>query len=317
MSEPDPTPPAVAVDPFPAPRAAGSIYLPPLINPQRKIGGRIFDFDREVAVMAIVNRTPDSFYDQGRTFALDKAINASMQAIAEGADWIDIGGAPFAPGDAIPVAEELDRVLPVVRAIAAESSVVISVDTFHAEIARRCIEAGASVINDTTGLSDPEMAAVVADSDATLIITHSLAEPRKPHPRPQYDDIAKEIADYLRLKVAAAEAAGIRLDRIVIDPGHDLNKNTVQTLELTRRLAEITEIGLPTLAAVSNKDFIGETLRQEKADRLEGSLAAAVISIMQGARIIRMHNIAASVSAARMTEAVLGFRAPAYTRHNT
>lgn len=293
-----------------------SLYLPPLINPKRQIGSRLFDFDREVAVMAIVNRTPDSFYDQGRTFALDKAVEAALRAVDEGADWVDIGGAPFAPGPPIPVAEELDRVLPVVEAIAARSSVVISVDTFHAEVARRCIEAGAGVVNDTTGLRDPAMAEVVAASEATLVVTHSLAEPRQPHPHPQYDDVAGEIADYLRARVAAAVEAGIPLDRIVIDPGHDLNKNTLHSLEITRRLSEITSIGLPTLAAVSNKDFIGETLNQEKADRLEGSLAAAVICILQGARIIRMHNVAASVSAARMTEAVLGMRAPAYTRHN-
>jgi len=292
------------------------MYLPPLRIPVRTIGARTFDFSRRVAVMAVVNRTPDSFFDQGRTFALDKAVQASFRAVELGADWVDIGGAPFAPGDPIPVEAEADRVVPVVAELRAVSDVVISVDTFHAEVARRAIAAGATVVNDTTGLSDPELVSVVADSDATLVITHSLAAPRTFYPRPHYDDIAAEIAAFLLGRVELALAAGIPEERIIVDPGHDLNKNTLQSLELTRRLREIADLGFPTLAAVSNKDFIGETLDAPRAERLEGSLAAAVVSIVNGARIIRMHDVAASVAATRMTEAILGLREPAYLKHN-
>ncbi|MFF1573221.1 dihydropteroate synthase [Leifsonia sp. NPDC058292] len=291
-------------------------YLPPLRIPVRTIGTRTFDFSRRVAVMAVINRTPDSFYDRGRTFALDRAVAAAYEAVALGADWVDIGGAPFAPGEPIPVEEEASRVVPVIAELRSGSDVVISVDTFHSAVARLAIDAGATVVNDTTGLSDPGLLEVVADSQATLVITHSLAAPRTPYPRPQYDDVAAEVAAFLSERVERAVAAGIPEERIVIDPGHDLNKNTLHSLELTRRLSVIADLGLPTLAAVSNKDFIGETLDADRADRLEGSIAAAVVSIVNGARIIRMHNVAASVAATRMTEAILGLREPAYLRHN-
>lgn len=266
--------------------------------------------------MAVVNRTPDSFYDQGRTYAFDRAVDACFEAVALGADWVDIGGAPFAPGEPVPVDEEIERVVPVVAALRAGSDVVISVDTFHAAVAREAIAAGATVINDTTGLRDPDLTRVVADSEATLVITHSLAEPRRPFPKPQYGDVVAEVSAFLLDRVERAQAAGVAEERIIVDPGHDLNKNTLHSLELTRRLSEIADLGYPTLAAVSNKDFIGETLDAPRADRLEGSLAAAVISIVNGARIVRMHDVRASVAAVRMTEAVLGFRAPAYLKHN-
>lgn len=301
-----------------APAAIGARepYLPPLRIPVRHIGAMTFDFDRQVAVMAVVNRTPDSFYDKGRTFALDAAVAASFEAVAAGADWVDIGGAPFAPGAPIAVDEEAERVVPVIAELRAGSDVVISVDTFHAQVARDAIRAGATVVNDTTGLSDPALLDVVADSEATLVITHSLATPRTPYPRPHYDDIAADVARFLVDRVDRAIAAGVPEERIVVDPGHDLNKNTLQSLELTRRLSEIADLGHPTLAAVSNKDFIGETLQADRAARLEGSIAAAVVSIMNGARIIRMHNVAASVAAARMTEAILGLWTPRGLRHN-
>ncbi|MDN4597562.1 dihydropteroate synthase [Leifsonia virtsii] len=291
-------------------------YLPPLRVPVRTIGARTFDFSRRVAVMAVVNRTPDSFFDQGRTYAFDRAVDACFEAVALGADWVDIGGAPFAPGEPVPVEEEVERVVPVVEALRAGSDVVISVDTFHSTVARHAIAAGATVINDTTGLSDPELAPVVADSDATLVITHSLAEPRRPYPRPHYDDVVADVSRFLLERVDRAMAAGVPEERIILDPGHDLNKNTLHSLELTRRLSEIADLGFPTLAAVSNKDFVGETLDAPRSERLEGSLAAAVISVMNGARIVRMHDVRASVAAMRMTEAVLGLRAPAYLKHN-
>lgn len=291
-------------------------YLPPLRIPVRTIGARTFDFSRRVAVMAVVNRTPDSFFDQGRTYAFDRAVDACFEAVALGADWVDIGGAPFAPGDPVPVEEEVERVVPVVAALRAGSDVVISVDTFHSTVARHAIAAGATVVNDTTGLSDPELAPVVADSDATLVITHSLAEPRRPYPRPHYDDVVADVSRFLLERVDRALAAGVPEERIILDPGHDLNKNTLHSLELTRRLSEIADLGFPTLAAVSNKDFIGETLDAPRSERLEGSLAAAVISVMNGARIVRMHDVRASVAAVRMTEAVLGLREPAYLKHN-
>jgi dihydropteroate synthase len=282
----------------------------------RRIGARDFDFDREVAVMAVINRTPDSFYDKGSTFALDKAVSAALAAAHDGADWVDIGGVPFGRGPAVSVEEELERVVPVVAAIAAESDVVISVDTFNAQVAKASIAAGAGVINDTSGLWDPQMTSVVADSNATLVLTHSLQPPRSEPARPEYNDVVDDVVAFLRDRVSRAEREGIPRERLIIDPGHDLNKNTFHSLEITRRLREIVAIGLPTLAAVSNKDFIGETLDREQGQRMEGSLAAAVFCILEGARIVRMHNVRAAVDAVHMTEAMLGWRQPAWTLHN-
>ncbi|TFD61449.1 dihydropteroate synthase [Cryobacterium suzukii] len=292
-----------------------ALTLPRMDAPRRLIGGRTFNFDREVAVMAIVNRTPDSFYDQGATFALDASVVAAHRAIADGADWIDIGGAKFAPGPAVPIEQEIDRVVPVIEALRG-SSVVISVDTFHPAVAAASIAAGAHVINDTTGVHDPAMADIVADSDATLVITHSLAVPRRPYPAPHYDDVVADVSEFLLARVDRAVGRGVPRERIIIDPGHDLNKTTRHSLELTRRLGEITGLGLPTLVAVSNKDFVGESLDRPRGERVEGSLAAMTVCILQGARIVRMHNVRAAVDAVRMTEAILGFREPAYERHN-
>jgi dihydropteroate synthase len=281
-----------------------------------RIGARTFDFSREVAVMAIVNRTPDSFFDRGSTFELDRAIAAALAAVRDGADIVDVGGVPFGRGPAVSVDEELDRVVPLIEALHAASDVVISVDTYRAEVARLCIEAGASIVNDASGLYDRGMAAVVADSAATLVLAHSLAPPRSEPPRPRYDDVTADVVAFLRDRIARAVAAGVPLGRLIVDPGYDLNKNTCHSLELTRRLDEIVAIGLPTLVAVSNKDFIGETLDRPRHDRLNGSLAVAVICVIKGARIVRVHDVAATVAAMRMTEAVLGFREPAYLRHN-
>lgn len=298
-----------------APRVAG-FHLPALINPRRTLGGRTFDFSRQVAVMAIVNRTPDSFYDKGRTFGLKDAVAAAYAAIRDGADWVDIGGAPFGPGPEVTVEQEIDRVIPVVEALRDESGTVISVDTFRTEVARRSIDAGAHVINDTSGLRDLAMARIVAESAASLVITHSISAPRTAIARPSYADVVTEVADFLRDRVECAVACGLPVERIILDPGYDLNKNTRHSLELIRRLGEIAAIGLPLLVAVSNKDFIGETLDRQQGQRLEGSLAAAVACILQGARIVRVHDVAASVAAVRLTEAILGFRQPAYVRHN-
>jgi dihydropteroate synthase len=276
------------------------------------------DFSRQVAVMAIINRTPDSFHDSGRTYALDKAVAAVRAAVADGAGWVDVGGVPFgADGPEVGAEEEADRVIPVVRAARASSDVVISVDTYRTEVAREAIAAGADLINDTSGLHDPALADLVASTGATLVITHSLASPpRTTVLRPAYTDVVAEVSAFLDNRAKVAMGHGVPADRIVVDPGHDLNKNTYHSLEITRRLGEITALGYPTLVAVSNKDFIGETLDVPKDRRLEGTLAALVACVIQGARVVRVHDVRAAVAAVRMTEAILGRRPPAYARHN-
>jgi len=229
---------------------------------------------------------------------------------------VDVGGVPFAPGPAVTIEQELERVLPVIEGLRDRVGTVISVDTFEPEVAYRSIAAGAHVINDASGLRNVALAHVVADSTASLIITHCKAGPRVEQRLPRYRDVVAEVAAFLTRKIDLAVSCGVPLDRIIIDPGYDLNKNTRHSLELIRRLDEITAIGLPLMAAVSNKDFIGETIDRQQDCRLEGSLAAAVACILQGARIVRVHDVPASVAAVRMTEAILGFRPPAFVRHN-
>lgn len=270
------------------------------------------DLTRRVLVMAIVNRTEDSFFDQGRTFALDAAVEAGCAAADAGADLVDVGGVKFAPGEPLPVAAEIERVVPVLERLRAERpELMLSVDTFHAAVAEAAVAAGADLINDTTGLSDPDLAGVVARSGASVVLTHSLASPRRPHPRPEYVDVAAEVQDFLAERVERALGAGVPRERIVVDPGPDLNKSTVQTLALLRDWEAATPPGFPVLAALSRKDVIGESLGLAKEERLEGSLAAAAWAVERGARVLRVHDVAATVRMARMLEVLRGWREPA------
>ncbi|HEX4813791.1 MAG TPA: dihydropteroate synthase [Nonomuraea sp.] len=296
---------------------SGEQLFPEMISPVRRIGQREFDFQRQVAVMAIVNRTPNSFHDQGRTYALDSAVAAAKQAVADGADWVDIGGFAFSAAQAgISPEEEIERVAPVIAEVRAATDAVISVDTHRPEVARAAIEAGADVINDTNGLREPGIAEVAAAAGVSVVITHSLGGPGRRVFRPSYSDVVAEVAGYLRERVESALKAGIAADKIIIDPGHDLNKNTFHSLELTRRLEEITAIGYPTLVALSNKDFVGETLDRPQGGRKDGTIAVNVVSILKGARILRVHDVPAAVDSVRMTEAVLGWRGPLAPSHN-
>jgi dihydropteroate synthase len=278
---------------------------------RRTFGRRTFDFSREVAVMAIINRTPDSFYDRGVHFALDAALAAADRALAEGADWLDIGGVKGGPGPEVDEAEELRRVLPVVEALRRRTDAVISVDTFQANVARRMLAAGVDVINDPSGLHDPEVATATAEAGGVLVVMHTGGPPRtRPH-RTAYRDVVTDVREFLDARTAVALQRGMPAERIVVDPGHDFHKNTYHSLELTRRLQELTTLGYPVLVALSNKDFIGETLNAPLELRLEGSLAAAVVSVMNGASIVRVHEVAPTVRALRMTEAIIGRRPPA------
>ncbi|HKE99401.1 MAG TPA: dihydropteroate synthase [Actinomycetes bacterium] len=281
---------------------------------QRTIGRRSFDFSRQVAVMAVVNRTPDSFYDRGRTFALDAAVRAAEAALDEGADWIDLGGVKAGPGEHVDPAAELRRVLPLLEAVRPETDAVVSVDTFRPQVAHAALAAGADVVNDPTALSEPELADEVAAAGAWLVVTHTAGPPRtRPH-RPAYRDVAADVARVLLDRAGEARRRGVRDDHLIVDPGHDLHKNTHQSLEITRRLGELATLGYPLLVALSNKDFIGETLDLPVDQRLEGSLAALVASVLAGANIVRVHDVRASVRAVRMTEAILGWRQPARPR---
>ncbi|GAA4351565.1 dihydropteroate synthase [Angustibacter luteus] len=286
-------------------------------GPVRTIGARTFDFSRQVAIMAIVNRTRDSFYDNGSTFDFGPALRRVEEAVEQGADWVDIGGVPFSPiAGPVSEQEEVERVVPLVEATRGVTDAVISVDTFRAAVAREALRAGADAINDTSGLHDPTMARLAQEQGGTLIVCHSKAAPLTKLPSPQYEDVVTEVRGVLADRVQLALAQGLAPERIVVDPGHDLNKNTFHSLEITRRLGELATLGYPLLAAVSNKDFIQETLDLPKERLLAGTTATHVFCILQGARILRVHDVAGAVHAARMTESILGWRPPARTGHN-
>lgn len=286
--------------------------------PVRRIGRRTFDFNRRVAVMAVVNRTRDSFFDAGRTFALQAAVEACLRAAEQGADVVDVGGVPFSP-DAEPVgaAEEADRVLPLVEEVVRHSDVVVSVDTTRASVARATVAAGAGIVNDTSSLRDPEMLDVALATGAQLVLTHSLAAPgRHLDAPPRYADVVAEVRDHLADRLAAARRRGLREDQLLLDPGPDLNKNTLHTLALVAGFDAFTALGLPTLVAVSNKDFVGEVLDRPKDERLAGTLAATTACVLAGGRVVRAHDVLATIDAVRLCEAVMGLRAPVRLEHN-
>jgi dihydropteroate synthase len=264
--------------------------------------------------MAILNRTPDSFYDRGVNFGFDAALAAAERALAEGADWLDVGGVKAGPGPEVTETEELERVVPLVEALRGRTDAVISVDTFRPGVARRALAAGADVVNDPSGLHDPLVAEAAAEAGAGLVVMHTGGPPRtRPH-RPAYADVVAEVRAFLLDRANLARRHGVAAERLIVDPGHDFHKNTFHSLELTRRLGELTDLGYPVLVAFSNKDFVGETLDVSLDQRLEGSLAAAAFAVAAGAAIIRVHEVEASVRVVRMTEAILGRRPPAATR---
>jgi dihydropteroate synthase len=268
-----------------------------------------------LVVMAIVNRTPDSFYDRGATFELAAAVERVDRVVAEGADMVDVGGVKAAPGEEVSPVEEVRRTVDLVAAIrAAHPSLPISIDTWRASVAREALAAGADVVNDAWGGVDPALAAVAAEAGAGIVCTHAGGLPPRTRPhRVQYDDV---VADIVRRTTALAEAAveaGVDRDRVLIDPGHDFGKNTRHSLEATRRLGELVDTGWPVLVALSNKDFVGETLDVPLDERLTGTLAATAVSAWLGARVFRAHDVAATRQTLDMVASIRGDRPPART----
>ncbi|KSZ58923.1 dihydropteroate synthase [Rhodococcus pyridinivorans KG-16] len=276
--------------------------------------GRPVATDRAL-VMAIVNRTPDSFYDRGATFEDDAALAAVDRAVAEGADLVDIGGVKAGPGEIVDSDEEIRRVVPFVAAIRERyPDVLISVDTWRSEVARRAVGEGADLINDTWAGADPELVAVAAELGAGIVCSHTGgAVPRtRPH-RVRYTDIVGEVVAEVVTAADAAARAGVASDSILIDPTHDFGKNTHHGLALLRHVDVLVKTGWPVLMALSNKDFVGETLGVELADRLEGTLAATALAAAAGARMFRVHEVAATRRVVDMVAAIAGTRPPART----
>ncbi len=258
-----------------------------------------------VAVMGVLNVTPDSFSDGGRYVEPDSAVSHGRAMIAAGAAIVDVGAESTRPGSAaVPPAEQLRRLLPVVQTLAAEGA-ALSVDTASAEVARESLAAGAAFVNDVTALGDPAMATVVAESGAGLALMHMQGTPATMQADPHYAEVTKDVRVYLEERVAFATRMGIAAERLAIDPGIGFGKTIAHNLELLARLDELAPLGLPVLVGVSRKGFLGRlTGGAPPDDRLEAGLAAAAIAVFRGAAMIRTHDVAATVRAVRVAEAI-------------
>lgn len=278
--------------------------------------GRHTFADDVMLVMAIVNRTPDSFYDKGATFAEDKAMERVDLVVEQGAEIVDIGGVKAAPGGDVDVAEEIDRVAGLVaRVREAHPQLVISVDTWRAEVGEAVCAAGADVLNDAWGGADPALVDVAARHDTAIICTHTGGvEPRTRPFRTGFErDVVADVLEGVLGYAERAVAAGVARESVVIDPAHDFGKNTHHTLEVTRRLDELVDTGWPVLVSLSNKDFVGETLDRPVDQRLIGTLATTAVSAWLGARIYRVHEVAETRQVLDMVATLRGERAPART----
>ncbi len=256
-------------------------------------------------VVGILNTTPDSFSDGGRYVTVDAAVARAAQLVSEGADVIDIGGEKAGPGAVVTVREELRRVIPVVAAVRSEVSVPLSVDTFKPAVARAAVEAGVDIINSIGGFDDPELRRVARDTGAAIVIMHIKGRPRVANPDPVYRDVTAEVRDFLEERVATCIREGIPAKRIVVDPGPDFGKTTDQSLTLMRELRKLTQLPYPVMLAVSRKRFVGEVLGTGVDERLEGSLALVAWGVLQGVKLLRVHDVQASKRVAMMTEAVM------------
>lgn len=273
--------------------------------------GELLDIARRgdrTLVLGILNITPDSFSDGGRFFSPDSAIRHAEEMVADGADILDLGGESTRPGsDPLPAEEELRRVMPVIEALADRIHVPLSVDTYKSEVARRCILAGAAMVNDISALAfDPAMASTLAELGTPVCLMHIRGTPRTMQDNAVYHDVVTEVRDELKERVDAALRAGIRKENIIIDPGFGFAKNSSHNLELLRRLRELTVMGYPVLSGTSRKSMIGSVLGGLSVeDRIEGTAATVAISIANGAAIVRVHDVKEMTRVARMSDAIV------------
>jgi dihydropteroate synthase len=279
---------------------------------------RSFDLEARTLVMGVVNVTPDSFSDGGRYLDPDAAVAHARSLIAAGASLIDLGAESTRPGaDAVPPAEQLARLLPVITRLASETEACLSVDTASAEVAERALAAGAHVVNDVTALADPAMARVVAAAEAGLVLMHMRGTPRTMQQDPRYDDAAREVAAWLGARLGHARREGIHPERIALDPGIGFGKSARHNFELIARLSEIAALGRPVVIGVSRKSFLGSALGLPVDQRLEGGLAATAVAVFLGARIVRTHDVAATGRAVRIAEALRAARRESVESHES
>ena len=273
-----------------------------------EIRGRRFALGPRTWLMGVVNVTPDSFSDGGAYFDASKAVDRGLELISEGADIVDVGGESTRPGSSpVPEAEEIRRVVPVIGALRRKTQTLISIDTTKAAVARAALDAGADIVNDTSAFRfDPAMPGTVARSGAGVVLMHMQGTPLTMQQSPRYDDLIGEIGDFLAERIRVAEAAGIPRERIVVDPGIGFGKSFDHNLEILRRQELFHRLGRPLLLGFSRKAFLGRILGLPPDERLEGTIAAAVLSVERGAHILRVHDVGPVARAVRSAEAILG-----------
>lgn len=286
--------------------------MPVTINPTKKkheltCGRFLLCLSERTHIMGILNRTPDSFLDGGKFIDEGAALQHIRKMVNAGADIIDIGGESTRPGSRnVSASEEMRRTIPIIEKVSKDLEVPISIDTSKHEVALRAIRAGATIVNDITGLkSDAKMAEVIADSGVAVSVMHIKGAPRDMQDNPTYDDLILEIIDSLRESIEIAVGAGISPDKIIVDPGIGFGKTVRHNLTIINRLGELKALGKPILIGTSRKSFIGKMLEREPRDRLMGTAATSALAIANGANIIRVHDIEEMADVARMTDAVV------------
>ncbi|MEA9732057.1 dihydropteroate synthase [Xanthomonas campestris] len=280
-------------------------------TPQLNCAGRLLRLDGP-QVMGIVNVTPDSFSDGGQHTTVDAAVAHGLRLVAEGAAVLDVGGESTRPGaSAVSLEEELQRVIPVIQALSAQTAVPISVDTYKPEVMRAAVAAGAGMINDIHALRSPGALEAAAELAVPVVLMHALSAPHAMQAEPHYDDVVAEVHRFLAERIFAAEMTGIDKRRLILDPGFGFDKSTAHNLTVLAQLQRLQEFGLPVLAGFSRKRTIGElTGRQVAADRVHGSVAAHLIAAQQGAQLLRVHDVAATVDALKVWRAVAAIPTP-------
>lgn len=259
-------------------------------------------------IMGVLNVTPDSFFDKGRFFDRERAFTHALDMAREGADIIDVGGESTRPGaNDVSVNEELDRVIPVIEAIFKEACVTVSIDTRKAKVADAALKAGATIVNDVSGLKfDSKIAGIVAKYSAHVILMHMKGTPRDMQLNPSYIDVVKEIQESLKESINIARNAGIKEEKIIIDPGIGFGKTVEHNIEILKRLDEFKDLGYPICIGTSRKSFLGKILGSEDPeDRLAPTIATSVIAIMKGACLLRVHDVKEAVQAARITDSIV------------
>jgi dihydropteroate synthase len=270
------------------------------------LGAHRYDITTRALVMGILNRTTDSFFDRGTYWDFDAFLAKADQLIAEGADFLDVGGVKAGPGPEVTETEELERVVPAVEALHGRFDVPISVDTWRASVAKAAFEAGAVVGNDISGFADPEYLTVCADAQATAVATHIRLKPRVPDPEPEYPEgVVAAVKAFLLDRARRAEAAGLPAERIVLDAGLELGKTWQQSVELLRESQQLADLGYPLLLSASNKTFLGRLLDLEIDQRRDASLSATALGIARGCRIVRAHDVRGTVRVRDTIAAVL------------